>query len=149
MSVLKQLVNSSSDFSSFFSVITYNFSVNFYLMHFLLWLKGSHESTNFDTFKCADENLPNSWCHYPNLKSAFLQILHGSSVSLNITPQYFFRSNAVYFAQRDQSKCKFFRLFGPPIKMHLILVSFQTKNQFFFKFCTTLWYDDTELLHTF
>ena len=40
-------------------------------MHFLLWTKGSHENTNFDTFKCSDENLPHSSCHFPNHKSIF------------------------------------------------------------------------------
>ena len=74
-------VDSSLDFSSFFSVITFNSSVSLQLMHFLLWTKGSHENTNFDTFKCSDENLPNSACHFPNHKSVFLQILHDSSVS--------------------------------------------------------------------
>ena len=58
MSILKQ-VNCSSDFSSFFSVISYNTSVSLLLMHFLLWTKGSHENINFDIFKCSDENLPN------------------------------------------------------------------------------------------
>ena len=104
MSILKRQVNSSSDFSSFFSVITYNSSVSLYLMHFLLWTKGSYENTNFDTFKDSDENLSNSSCHFSNHKSVFLQILHGSSVSWNITPLYFFRSNVVYFAQKGPIK---------------------------------------------
>ena len=65
-------------------------------MHFLLWTKGSHEYNNFNTFKCSDENLPNSSCHFPNHKSVFLQILHDSSVSWNITHLYFFRWNFVY-----------------------------------------------------
>ena len=50
MSVLKQKVRSSSIFVSFFILMTHNFSVNFKLMHFLLWTKGSHQSSNFDTF---------------------------------------------------------------------------------------------------
>ena len=40
--------------------------------------------------------------------------------------------------KRDQSKCKFFRLFGAQIKIHQILVIFETKNKFLFKFCTIL-----------
>ena len=59
-------------------------------MHFLLWTKWSHESTNFDTFKCSDENFPNSSCHIQNHKPVFLQILHYSSDSLKITSLYFF-----------------------------------------------------------
>ena len=65
-------------------------------MHFLLWTKGSHENTNFDTFKCSDEN-------FPNHKSIFLQILHDSSLSWNITLLYFFRSNVLYFVGTNQS----------------------------------------------
>ena len=97
MSIFKRQVNSSSDFSSFFSFITFNSSVSLQPMHFLLCTKGSHENTDFDTFKCSDENLPNSLCHFPNHKSVFLQTSHDSSVSSNITPLYFFRLNVVYF----------------------------------------------------
>ena len=39
MSILKQQVNSSSDFSSFFIVITHNSSINFWLINLLLWEK--------------------------------------------------------------------------------------------------------------
>ena len=127
MSILKQ-VNCSSDFSSFFSVISYNTSVSLLLMHFLLWTKGSHENINFDIFKCSDENLPNCSYYFPNYKSVFLQILHDSSVSWNILLCIFFRSNVVYFAQRDESKCKFFRLFSARIKIHQIRVIFEKKK---------------------
>ena len=68
MSILKRQVNS---YSSLFSVITHNSSVILQLMHFLLWTKGSYENTNFDIFKCSDENLPNSSCHFANHKSFF------------------------------------------------------------------------------
>ena len=59
-SILKRQVSSSSVFVSFFIVMTHNSSVNFEVIHFLLWAKGSHESSNFDTFECSGENLPNS-----------------------------------------------------------------------------------------
>ena len=100
MSNLNWQVSSSSNFQSFFSAITYNSSVSLYLMHFLLWTKGFHENTNFDTLNCSTENLPNSSCHLPNHKSVSLQILHDSSMSWNETLLYFFRSNVVYFAQK-------------------------------------------------
>ena len=51
------------------------------LIHFLLWTKRSYQSSNFDTFKCSDENLQNSSCHFPSNKAVFLQIFHHSSVS--------------------------------------------------------------------
>ena len=107
--ILKWPVNSSLNFASFFIVVTRNFAVNFKLKHSLLWTNGSHESPNFDTFKWSGENLPNSPCHFPNHKPVFLQILHhSSSVSLKITPLYFFSSNNIYFVQKEPIKVKLF-----------------------------------------
>ena len=111
MSILKRQVSSSSIFVSFFIVMTHNSSVNFKVIHFLLWAKGSHQSSNFDTFECSGENLPNSSCHFPSNKSVFLQILHYSSMSWEITPLYFFSSNNIYFAQKEPIKVKTFETF--------------------------------------
>ena len=80
MSILKRQVNSSSNFASFLIVMTHNSSVNFKLIHFLLWIKGSYQSPNFETFQCFGKNLQNSSCHFPNHKSVLLQVLHHSSV---------------------------------------------------------------------
>ena len=111
MSILKRQVSSSSMFVSFFIVMTHNFSVIFKRIYFLLWTKGSHQSSNFDTFECSGENLPNSSCHFPSNKSVFLQILHHSSMSWKITPLYFFSSNNIYFAQKEPIKVKIFETF--------------------------------------
>ena len=111
MSILKRKVNSFSIFVSFFIVMTHNSSVNFKLIHFLLWTKGSHQSPNFDTFECSGENMPNSSCHFSNKKSNPLQILYHSSVSWKITPLYFFSSNNIYFAQKEPIKGKNFETF--------------------------------------
>ena len=51
--------------------------------------------------------------------------------------------------ERDQSKCRFFRPFSVRIKIHQILVIFEAKKKFLFKFCTTLWYHEMQLVHTF
>ena len=51
--------NSSSYFPSFFIFITHNSSMDFKLIFFLLWIKGSHHP-NFETLKCSSENLPYS-----------------------------------------------------------------------------------------
>ena len=40
----------SSNFVSFFIVMTHNSPVNFRLIHFLLGMKGSHQTLNFETF---------------------------------------------------------------------------------------------------
>ena len=76
MSILKRQVSSFSSFVSFFIVMTHNFSVNFKLIHFLLWTKGSHQSSNFDTFECSGENLSDSSCHFPSNKSIFVNLVN-------------------------------------------------------------------------
>ena len=97
MSILKRQVSSSSIFVSFFIVMTHNSSVDFKLILFL-WIKGSHQNPNFETFNCSAENFLYSSYHFPNHKSVFLQFLHHPWVSWNIAPLYFFRSNIKYFA---------------------------------------------------
>ena len=111
MSILKRQVSSSSIFVSFFIVMTHNSSVNFKVIHFLLWAKGSHQSSNFDTFECSGENLPNSSCHFLSNKSVFPQIFHRFSMSWKISPLYFFSSNNISFAQKELIKVKIFETF--------------------------------------
>ena len=89
MPILKRQVNSSANFVSFFTVMTHNFFVNFKLIYCLLWIKASHQSPNFETFDCSGETFPNSFRHFPNHKSVFLQILHHFLVLWDITPLYF------------------------------------------------------------
>ena len=108
MSILKWQSNSSSNFESFFIVMTYNSSINLKLAHFLLWTKESHQGPNFDTFKWSGKNLPNFSYQFSNYKSLFLRILHHSSVPWKITPLYFFSSNNIYFAQKEPIKVKIF-----------------------------------------
>ena len=84
--------------------MTHKSPVNFRLIHFLLWTKGSHGSPNFDTFQCSGENLRNSSCHFPKHKLVFIQILHHSSGSWDIIPQYFFSWNLLYFQRKEPIK---------------------------------------------
>ena len=107
MSILKR-VNSSPNFASFFIVMTHNSSVNFTLIHFLLWIKGSHQSPDFETFECSGENLPNSSSLFPNHKSSFLQIFHHFSLPRKITPLHFLSSNIIYFGQKEPIKKQVF-----------------------------------------
>ena len=102
-------VNSSSIFVSFFIVMTDNHPVSCKLIYFLLWIKGSLQSPNFETFKCSGEHLPNSSCHFLNHRLVFIQILHLSSVSWKITPLYFFSWNILYF--KVQIKVQIFEIF--------------------------------------
>ena len=46
-------VSSSSNFASFFSVMTHNFCVYFWLKHNIPSIKVAHESTNFQTSYCS------------------------------------------------------------------------------------------------
>ena len=136
MSVLKWQVNSSSNLASFFIVKTHNSYVNFKLIHFLFWLRGSHQSPNFETFECSAENFPNSSCHFPNHKiSSFSMLL----LTLDIFMLH----------KRNKSKCKFLRLSSARVKIQQIPVISETANQFFFKFCITLQCHETYLLCAF
>ena len=139
MSILNWQVNSFSKFVSFFIVMTHNSPVNFKLIHFLFWIKGSHESSNFDTFKCSGENLSNSSCHFPSNKSDFLQILNHSSVSWKITPLYIFLAKAIYtLLKRSPLKWKSLRLLSTQVKIcEIPYANFET-SRFLSKFCIPL-----------
>ena len=149
MSILKGQVNSSSDFSSFFRVITYNSSVSCSSCIFYFRQK--------DPMK-----IP-----ILRLSSVLMNIFQIPHAIFQTTIQFFFKfcmtlqCHEIYMLctfsgqtlytlhKRDQSKCRCFRLFSARIKIHQILVIFETKNKFFFKFCTILWYYETYFLHTF
>ena len=86
----------------FFIAFGHNSPVNFKLIHFLPWTKGSDESPNFGTSRCSGENLLNFSCHFPSRKSVFLQIF---------MTLYFFRSNVIYFARKGPMKVQIFETF--------------------------------------
>ena len=78
-SILKRQVNSSLNFSSFFSVIIYK------------------------AFQCSDPNSPN----FSNNKLVFLKILHHFSVSWDRTPLYLLAKIVYTLDNRSRSKYKF------------------------------------------
>ena len=92
----------------FFIVMTHNSSANFKVIPFLLWMKGSHQSPNFDTFKCSGKICQISQIFFSNHKWVFLQNLHLSSLSRKITPLYFCSSNKVYFGHKEPIKTQIF-----------------------------------------
>ena len=106
----KTTSQSSSIFVSFFIVMTHNSSVNFKVIHFQLSTKGSHQSSNFDSFECSGENLPNSSCHFPNHMLVFLQILYHSSMSSKITTLLFLAQTIHNFLKRSPLKWTFLSL---------------------------------------
>ena len=136
MSVLKWKVNSSSNFALFFIVMTHNSSVNFKVIHFLLWAKGPHQSSNFDTFECSGENLPHSSCHFSSNKSVFLQILH-HSMSMKDNSSLLFLVQTIYtLLKRSLLKLKFLRLSSAQVKIcQISYVSFEKPSRFLSKFC--------------
>ena len=149
-SILKRQVSSSSVFVSFSIVMTDNFSVNFTVIQVLLWAKGSHQSSNFDTFECSGENLPNSSCHFPSNKSVFLQILHHSSMSWEITPLYFLAQTIYTLLKRSPLKWKFLRLSSAQVKICQIpYATFETTSRFLSKFYIPLQFYKRLFLCTF
>ena len=135
MSILKQQVNSSSDFASFFTAMTHNFSLNFQLKLFLLWIKGPHQIPSL------------------RLSSAMVKICQIPHVIFQTTSKFFlklwitFQCHERYLLctflgqtlntlhNRNKWKCKFLRVLIAQVKFHQILVIFETTDQFFFKFC--------------
>ena len=126
------------------SLSWHNSTVNLKLIHFLLWAKGSYQSSNFDTFECSGENLQNSSCHFSSNKSVFLQILHHSLVSWKITSLYFFSSNNIYFAQKESIKMKILGLSSSAqVKIcQIFYVNFETTSWFLSKFCISLQFNE-------
>ena len=104
MSVVNWLVNSSSNFQSFFIVMTHNTPVNVKLMLFLFWTK--------DPIKVPILTLSSVLVEIsPNYKSVFLEFLYGSSVLWKMFPLYFFRSNVICFARKVPIKVQIFETF--------------------------------------
>ena len=142
-SILKRQVNSTSNFALFFIAMIHNSSVNFKVIPFLLQTKGSHQSSNFDTFKCSGENLPNFSCLFSNHWSVFLQNLHNSSVPWKITPLYFYSSNNIYFCHKEPIKNFLLDFLSAWVKICEVHVNFKMTNQFLFNFCIILHCHDT------
>ena len=134
MSFPKPQVKFSSNFASFFILMTHNSFVNFKLIHFLFWIKRSHQSSNFENFVCSGENLSNFLYHFPNHKPDFPQILYHYSAPWKITPRYFFRSNVIYFAQKEQAKCRLLRIANARVKIDQILALLKQKISFSWNF---------------
>ena len=108
---LNSQFNSFSNFASFFIAITHNTLVNFKLQHFLFCMEGINKSPNFETSVYCGYNFTNSSSHFPNHKSLFLQIIHHSLTSWNITHLYFSTSNIIYFSQKQPIKVQIFENF--------------------------------------
>ena len=110
-----------------FIQILHHFSVSWNIIPLYLFIsnlytldKNSPSKWNFQTFEWLDENSTNSLFHVWNYKSVFLQTLHHSSVSCEITLLYFFSWNCTWFGPKEPIKVQYFRLLTAHIKFHQI-----------------------------
>ena len=136
MSILKWQVNSISSFASFFIAITHNSPLRFKLIHFILCIKGSNESPNFENFVCSGENL----CHFPyvifqttsQVFFKFCLTLQCHEIQL-LCP---FLVKALYTLVKSSAlKWKFLRLSSSRVKIRQIpYVNFERRSQFLFRF---------------
>ena len=130
MLTLKWQVSSSSNFVSFFIVMRDNSSVDFKLILFQLWIKGSHQNPNFETLKCSGQSSSDSSCQLWNDKSVPLQILRHSSLSWQITSLWIFSSYFFNFGLKDPIRIPILRLSSALVKIcHIPQVIFQTTSQ--------------------
>ena len=142
MTFSKGQVSSSSNFVSFFSVITHNFPV---IQSLCTLIKRSPWKWKFSNFWKLGQNLSDFSYHFSKNKSVPSHILHHSSVSWHITYLYFFASNI--FVKSGTSKWNFSDL--PLLAWKTPHVIFGTKGHFYFKHCITLQCHDTQLFCTF
>ena len=129
MSILKRQVNSSSDFSLFFIVITFNSALNFYLNFFFSFGQKNPMKVPILRLPCALVKI----CQIPLvIFQTTSQFFFKFCFTLKCHELYLFCTflgQTLYtLHKRDQSKRKFFRLFSARIKIHQILVIFETRN---------------------
>ena len=96
-------------FKLFLIVMTHNSSLDFKLIHFLLWIKGSHQSLNFEILKLLLVKI----CQIPHV---ILESTSQFSFKFWINRQchyssVHFSSNIIYFVQKEQIKMQIFETF--------------------------------------
>ena len=144
MSILNWHFDSSSNFASFFNVLTENSPVNFKLIHFLLLIKWFYQSSNLNwtrwkfakflmTCLKAQVSFPS------NVASIF------SAIKQNFLILFLKQRSCTLF-KRNPVKCKFLGFLSAQVKIRQIPhVNFELKSQFFFKFCIILHCHDRKL----
>ena len=134
MSILKWQVSSSWIFVSLFIVMTHNSTVDLKLIHFLFWTKRSYQSSKFDTFKCSDENLQNSTCHFQPTSQFFFKFC----ITLQCHEKWLlctFLAPIHNLLKRSPLKWKSLRLLSTQVKICQIpYTNFETTSQFLSKF---------------
>ena len=143
MSVLKRHFSSSSIFVSFFIVMTHNSSLNFKVINFILWPKGSHQSSNFDIFECSCENLPNP-TSFSKQQVGFFSIFASLFNVMKYNSSLLFQSNNIYLAQKRPIKEEIFETLSAYVKIcHIPYANLETTGQFLSKFCIPLQFHES------
>ena len=116
--------------------MTQNSPVNFKLVQFLLWVKGSHQTSNFWTFKRAlvkiyynsSSLLKTQVSFLSNVLSVCSTIKHNSSI--------LFLAQTVYtLVKSNLLKCKFLKFSSARVKIcQMSHVNYELTSQFLFKF---------------
>ena len=125
MLILKQQVNSSSNFASFFIVMTHSSSVNFKLIYIFSTLGKRILSKS---------QIPHA------IFQTTRQFFFKFCVTLQWYERYLlctFLGQIKCFPQKEPIKVEILRISSGKMKLHQILVIFET-NQFLFEFCITL-----------
>ena len=131
-------------FCIIFIAMKHNSSVNFKLIHFLLWIKGSHQSPNSETFECSGKNCQIPHDIFQTASQFFINFCitlqcHETQLFCNFLAQAL---NTLF--KRSPLKCKFLRLLSTQSKIrqipHVILkrrVNSSSNLASFFIFRTT------------
>ena len=117
MSILKQQVNSCSNFESFYSVIKHNSSEPFSSNSIYFLQKDPIKVQLFWTFECSDQNLSNSSCQFWKDKSIPLQIFFYSSLPWHTNPPWMLSSYIFYFRYKDSIRAPILRLLNTLVKI--------------------------------
>ena len=72
VSFLKPRVSFSLNFASLFSITRHNSSALFHLKLYMIWTRGAHQSTSFQTFDCSHQTQKNSLFLLSSHESIFL-----------------------------------------------------------------------------
>ena len=126
------------NFASQFSFMTYNPSKLFQLKHHKLWKKTAHQCSNFQTFESSNESSPTSTCYFWKYKFRVYPILYHSSLSLKISPLYFFSSNLIYFRQKEPIEVKVSNFWLLEWEFKFLMSNLKPASQLFFRPCITL-----------
>ena len=123
-------------FASFLIVMTHNSTVNFKLIRFLLWIKQSHQTHNFETSKSSCEKFAKFFISFKEVPISFPTNFASIFSASCIIPLSLVSSKMIYFGQKQPIKVQIMRFLSVRVKIHQIhYVNFELAAQFHFEFC--------------